>query len=273
MFKNLDCQKYFSDNKLDDLIGIKLKSYSDIEKKREKGIYEGVDPEDKTPFPPELDDLTRLHFLVRSRKVTTILEFGVGKSTLVFADAIQKNKEEFEEYVKANLRRSNPFEVHSIDSFQSWINKCKQDFSQELSDFVHFHFSEVDMTTFNGRVCTMYKKLPNICPDLIFLDAPDQFNIIGEIRGISTAQPDRLPMSADILLFEPFLLPGTLIVADGRTANARFLKNNLQNNWEYIYYAKEDMHTFELIERPLGKLNEKQLRFCLGDTWKGLEGM
>jgi len=239
-------------------------------KKGEKSIYESVDPENKTPFPPELDDLTRLHFLVRSRKVTTILEFGVGKSTLVLADAIKKNKEEFGEFVKANLRRANPFEVHSINNIQFWIDKCKQDLSQELLDFVHFYFSEVEMTTFNGRACTMYKKLPNICPDLIYLDAPDQFHTIGEIRGISTTQPDRLPMSADILLFEPFLLPGTLIVVDGRAANARFLRNNLQGNWEYNYFAKEDIHTFELMERPLGKLNEKQLRFCLGNTWKGL---
>ena len=271
MFNNLDYKKWCLDNKINDLFGIKLDTYDDIEKKKEKSIYQSVDPENIIPFPPELDDLTRLHFLVRSRKVTTILEFGVGKSTLVFAYAIKKNKEEFGEFVKTNLRRANSFEVHSIDNVKEWIDKCQQGFPTELLDLVHFHFSEVEMTTFSGRACTMYKKLPNICADLIYLDAPDQFHTIGEVRGITTSQPDRLPMAADILLFEPFLLPGTLIVVDGRTANARFLKNNLQKNWEYNYFNKEDIHTFELIERPLGKLNEKQLRFCLGDMWTGLK--
>ena len=31
-------------------------------------------------FAAELDDLIRLHYLITSRKVTTILEFGVGKA-------------------------------------------------------------------------------------------------------------------------------------------------------------------------------------------------
>ena len=33
-------------------------------------------------------------------------------------------------------------------------------------------------------------------------------------------------MAADILAIEHFLVSGTLIVVDGRTANARFLKAN-----------------------------------------------
>ena len=33
-----------------------------------------VDPNNKTPFPAQFDDLSRLHFIARSRKVTTILE-------------------------------------------------------------------------------------------------------------------------------------------------------------------------------------------------------
>jgi hypothetical protein len=265
MFTHLDYKKWCLDNKINELFNIDLDVYGRVEEKKEKGIYETVDPDNKIPIPPELDDLIRLHFLVRSRKVTTILEFGVGKSTLIFADAIKKNEEEFGEFVKSNLRRANPFEIHSIDNSKEWIYKCKKNFPLKLLDFVHFHFSEVEMTTFNGRACTMYRKLPNICPDLIYLDGPNQFGVINDIRGISTASPDRLPMSADILLFEPFLLPGTIIIVDGRTANARFLKNNLQRNWEYKYFIDEDIHIFELIEQPLGKLNSKQIRFCLSD--------
>src|SRR3989344_5910590 len=114
MFKNLDYKKWCSDNNLHKLFGIPFDGDTEINKKMDKSVYETVDPKNKVPLPAELDDLTRLHFLVRSRKVSTILEFGVGKSTLVFADALNKNKEEFGEFVKNNIRKANPFEVHSI---------------------------------------------------------------------------------------------------------------------------------------------------------------
>jgi hypothetical protein len=71
-------------------------------------------------------------------------------------------------------------------------------------------------------------------------------------------------MSADILTFEHFLLPGTLIVVDGRTANARFLKTNLQRNWVYYHSEEYDQHFFELKEAPLGIYNQRQIEFCLG---------
>ncbi|MEZ5034976.1 MAG: hypothetical protein R2796_08305 [Chitinophagaceae bacterium] len=266
MFQKLDYKKWIIENQIHELFDVDINEYGEINSKIEKNIYETVDPENKIPFPPELDDLTRLHFIVRSRKVTTILEFGVGKSTLVFADALKKNKAEFGEFVNNNLRRGNAFEIYSIDNNKEWIEECKKTIPSTFLNYLHFHFSEVEMTTFNGRACTMYKKLPNICPDLIYLDAPDQFNVMNDVRGITTATTDRLPMSADILLFEPFLLPGTLIVIDGRTANARFLQNNLQRNWKYTHFVDEDIHTFELAEKPLGKINEIQLDFCLGDS-------
>ena len=72
------------------------------------------------------------------------------------------------------------------------------------------------MSTFNGRICTFHNNLPNICPELIYLDG--QIYLCWNIRGISTKSEDRLPMAGDILAIEHFLLPGTLIVVDGRTA-------------------------------------------------------
>ena len=260
MFKGLDYKKWCLDNKIGELFGLDLKNYGTVTKKVLRGIYEAPDPKNNVPYSPELDDLTRLHFLVRTRKVSTILEFGVGKSTLVLADALKKNKEEYGEYVKKNLRRGNPFELHSVENGKKWIETCKKNFSKTLLSLANFHLSPVEMTTFNGRACTMYKKLPNICPDLIYLDGPDQWPVLGDVHGISTEAVDRVPMSADILLFEPFLLPGTLIVVDGRTSNARFLKNNFQRNWKYEHHIDSDIHTFELVEKPLGKIDRKSTR-------------
>jgi hypothetical protein len=169
------------------------------------------------------------------------------------------------DFVKSELRRSNIFECYSIDNNQEWIDVTQNSYP-DLEN-IHFHFSELEMSTFNDRICTFYKNIPNICPDFIYLDAPDQFSAEGSIRGISTRHPDRMPMSADILAFESFLLPGTLIVVDGRTANANFLKNNLQRSWEYSYSEDFDQHFFELKEIPLGPYNKKQIEYCLGPDW------
>ena len=107
----------------------------------------------------------------------------------------------------------------------------------------------------------MFETLPNLCPDLIYLDGPDQFSAIGNVDGITTNHIERLPMSGDLLKIEHFLLPGTLIVIDGRTANARFLKANFQRDWTYNYFEEFDQHFFELNEEPLGIYNKKQIEF------------
>lgn len=243
---NIDLNQYNRDSKY----GFKYKVTKDL--------YSSVDPNNIEPYPPELDDLVRLHFLVVTRKVTTILEFGVGKSTVVFDNALSINKKVNESFVTSNLRRANAFECHSVDNSKSYIKQLQKNY--ELRN-TFLHFSKCRMGTFNDRICTFFDNIPNICPDLIYLDGPDQYGTIGDIRGISTRNIDRLPMSGDILSIEHFLLPRTLIVIDGRTANARFLKTNLQRNWEYSYFPEYDQHFFELMEEPLGIFNERQIKF------------
>ena len=90
-------------------------------------------------------------------------------------------------------------------------------------DNINYFHSDVETSTFNGRYVP-FMKTYQIMSDFIYLDAPDQYSSKGDVRGISTRHPDRFPMSADILTIENFLLPGTLIVVDGRTANAISLK-------------------------------------------------
>ena len=87
------------------------------------------------PLSPELSDLCRLHNLVRNRKVTTILDYGVGKSTLVFDDALKKNYREFEKFIvkEKMIRRSNKFECHTIDDQAKWINNIKKNYRTRCS--------------------------------------------------------------------------------------------------------------------------------------------
>jgi len=231
------------------------------------GPSENVDPRNRAPFPPELADLVRLHKLVRERRVTTILEFGVGWSTLVMADALAKNRREFADYVRDALRRNNPFQIHSVDDDREFIDLTKRRLPPEFGDIAYLHHSDCETATFDSRICTYYKSVPNICPDFVYLDGPSQFSVPGDVRGVSTRHVDRLPMAGDILAMEHFFLPGTLIVVDGRTANARFLQCNLQRGWRYTHHEEGDVHLFELAEAPLGKLNRTQIEFCLGAEW------
>jgi len=257
-------EAYLSEYPFHELLDIDLKNYGDIQKKAQYSPFYNVDPNLNEALPAELDDLIRLHYLVTSRKVTTILEFGVGKSTIVFDHALTANKQKYSSNIEKTLRRGNAFECFSVDNNKKWISHCKK---IAKTSSVNYHYSPCSVSTFNGRVCTYFDVLPNICPDLIYLDGPDQYSTIGDSRGITTNHPDRLPMSGDILSIEHFLLPGTLIVVDGRTANARFLKTNLQREWSYFYHEEFDQHYFELVEKPLGIYNKRQIDFCLGEQF------
>lgn len=256
--KNIDYPEYIKKHKINELPYINIE-YGNIGFSKKIKKWETIDPDNQIPSPPEFDDLVRLHYLAILRKARVILEFGIGKSTSVLLDALKINEQNYKEIVINELRVTEPFRIYSVDNNINWIEKVSSYF---INDY-HFnkHFSECIMGEFNSRICTFYENLPNIRPDFIYLDGPSQFGVKGNVRGISTEHKDRMPMSADILAFEHFLEPGTLIVVDGRTANARFLYHNFQRNWVYHYEKDFDQHFFLLTEPPLGLWNEAALNF------------
>lgn len=221
-----------------------------------------------TPLAAQWRDLIRLHYFIRTRRVTTVLEFGVGYSTAVMAHAMHLNRRDHAETVLRDLRRANAFQVHSVDESEKWFAVAISRAEVQLHEYITFLQSDVIMTTFAGRICTEYERLPNICPDLIYLDAPARSPVGGHQSGITTDHPDRLAMSCDLLKIEHFLLPGTLIVVDGRSANARFIKCNFQRQWAYYHDPVDDIHLFELMEPPLGQWNERQIEFSLSEDWR-----
>ena len=68
-------------------------------------------------------------------------------------------------------------------------------------------------------------------------------------------------MSCDVLKIEFFLIPGTILLIDGRGANANFLKKNFKRKWEYKYFKKFDQHVFILQDVSFGKVNDDLLKF------------
>jgi len=193
-------------------------------------IYEG-----EPALAPQLADLKRLYFFITLHRSTTVLEFGCGYSTLVIKEALKDNREWFESLSeRPEVRNSLMWEWVGVETNMEWANQ----FGAE--------HMRCEITTFNGRACHRYHNLPGICPDFIYLDGPDPQQIPGwELLT---------PMSADILYMEPILMPGTVILIDGRTNNARFIAKNLQRKWKITWDAEKDYTLMVLTEPPLGKV-------------------
>jgi hypothetical protein len=242
---------YFKKNGLNFILkNIDLEEKNIFDKRFSKKIYS-----------PDIRDLYRLHKLIIDNKRTKALEYGTGWSSLIIYHALKYNEKKY----KKNLfpRIKNPYNLTIVDNDKKFLKISKEridNFFKKKTN-INFHFSKNKMTTFNGRITSEFINHPQINPDFIYLDGPDQFKISGRVNNLTIATFDFMPMSSDILKYENFLTPGTIIIIDGRTVNARFLKNNFQRKWKYFYDLKNEQSIFYLNEGPLGKLNKIQLQF------------
>jgi hypothetical protein len=257
----IKCIDYIKKQNLEKLLKIKIKKNQAF-----LPLNETINKKNSVPYPPDWVDLVRLHKLIRLRKATTVLEFGLGFSTLIIADALYKNKLQYRRTVKYGiLRNNNIFQCHSLDASKKWINYTKKKIPHHLKKIVKINFSDIKITQYNNQICHVYKKIPNINPDFIYLDGPNPSDVKGSINGISFSNSDMTVMAADLLLIEPLLVPRTFILIDGRTNNYHFLKNNFKRKYEHFHYKKMDVSTFELNETPLGNINNSKIKFCLND--------
>lgn len=219
------------------------------------------------PLGPVLGDLCRLHWLTLRRRSVSVLEFGSGFSTVVLAHAMRLLHGHFHGWAQKNLRTEQPFHVHSVEEEQRFQALTQQRLGDALTPFATVTRSSVELITHDNRFATIYSSLPNIAPDLIYLDGPSQFATTAALNGFSIASPVRMPMSADILRMEFFLEPGCVLLIDGRTQNARFLKSYFRRAWAHHHDRAGDIHLFELQEDPLGPINQRKLDFSLGQGW------
>jgi hypothetical protein len=233
----------------------------------EAGLYRSVSPAEHKPYEPKWHDLCRLHWLALSRRAVNILELGSGFSTIVLAAAARLLNDHFGGWVRENVRTENAFVVFSVDESAHFSSLTQRRMPTELRPYARIAASEVRLCEYEGRFATVYSDLPNVNADLIYLDGPSQFATEAQIDGFSLASAARMPMSADLLRVEFFLQPGTLIVIDGRTANARFLRAFFKRNWAYFHSKDSDTHYFELQEEPFGRRSAAKLDFSLGGKW------
>jgi hypothetical protein len=239
------------------------------------GLLEKIKKNNSDRYSPDWSDLARLHQTIRCRRVFTILEFGIGFSTIVMADALSKNRKYWNEQDNVPaVRNTTLFQLHSVDAEREWIKVALDDLPANLNEYVVIHHSEVIAADFQGRQCHFYNQLPDCVPDFIYLDGPHPYSVSNSENQYSGwGNPDKVVMSGDLLRIEPWLLPGTLIMIDGRTSNARFLLANFYRNWVASRSVCGDITALELQESPLGKINEDTMKWCLGNVvteWSGL---
>ena len=213
--------------------------------------------EGEQPYEFETDDLYYLYCLTRRSAAVSVLEFGSGWSTLAFAKAIDENRKSMaNDYA---VRHPNPFKILSVDASSHWMSVTLGRLSPELRDLVLPLVSTPKISELQASYVSLYEELPSFTPDIIYLDGPDPEQVSGSLDGFCFLELHGLPMSADILRMEPHLWPWTLIVTDGRTANARFLQSNLKRNWQFIHDPFGDRTIFRLDETPFGQVTEEHI--------------
>ncbi len=201
-------------------------------------------------LPPQMDDLKRLYDLIVNNFCLTVLEFGCGYSTFVIDKALDVNRGRWDALDnKPEVRNKNMFLHFSVDTDFSW---CKEILSKQRT--VILRHSSCRCGIYNGQMCHYYDSLPNIVPDFIYIDGPDPKQIKND-GGFWSECPERTPMSADLLSLEPTLIPGTIVLIDGRTNNARFLQRSLKRLWSFYRNNEEDYTIMRLEEERLGKIN------------------
>ena len=217
----------------------------------------------KEPYRPEIYDLYILYWIIKLNKRITSLEFGSGWSSLIIAIALFENKLSYFKQT-INLRRNNKFKNFILENEKKYLNLTKKKiykYNKSLLKHSVFNFSKCRVKKLNFNYVTMFDKLPKVNPDFIYLDGPDQFNIISEKDSFNIDSKDLTPMAADILKIEFFLNPGTIILVDGRGPNVNFLKRKFLRKWKYKYLKNLDQHIFYLDEKPYGIHSKNLIKF------------
>ena len=252
---NCNLEDYFYSQKLNELLGVE--SYS---RPRTPGPNDTYLQEGAEPFGPDCADLARLHAFITKRKVLTVLEFGSGLSTLVMAHALSQNHVKFADKINL-IRRQNPFHVYALEADRKYA-AVTEEMCVRYNERVSVLPSDAYREDFRGMVAGRYNQVPSICPDLIYIDGPSPYSYLeSDEEYLSFRSPDITNITTDLLKLEPCLLPGTVVVFDGMTNNARFNYRHLSRNWLRHEDTDMDVTILMLNEPPLGVHHRNQLDF------------
>ncbi len=227
-------------------------------------------------YPPEINDLYRLYSFVIDNCVTSILEFGAGWSTLALAMGLNHNREKYSgEYPNYN-RNPHPFSICSVDHSEEFMKRAISRIDSSIQHLVKPHLATPKMSKVGLHAVSIWNPIPRFDFDLIYLDAPEPEQIEGGSEFIQMRDVHDLPIAGDLVVNEPYLLPQTSIMVDGRTSNVRYLQSTLYRNWTSTTDFDEDFTLLHLSEPPLGKINLNHISFrqdrSVNDSLQHLRG-
>jgi hypothetical protein len=205
-------------------------------------------------------------------KPLTIIEFGVGYSTLIMAHALAKLHYKWSNIATPEVRNHHMFEIHCVDASKKWINYWRDHIPEDLKSYIHLHYSPCVMGSYQDQIVHYYTDMPNLVADCFHIDAPGNAQIRGGVHGVTFDPVERTPVGADIVQLEPTLLPGTSIIVNGYTNMSRFLQRKLTRDFTYFEHIYEDYSLLRLVEEPLSPNNPREYAselssFDLGLTW------
>lgn len=186
----------------------------------EVGLKDVLLSGDNQELSPVFKDLFIIHKLIRSHRPNTVVEFGVGFSTITIAHALKMNQNGF---------------LYTVDADKAWLENTEKKIPDDLKAFAQLNYSPVRCHMINGQLCTLYDNLPNVMPDFIYLDAPCGRDVEGDINGLTFDLGDRLrpAVAADPLLYEGTAKRSFFILVDGRACNVEFLRQNLKGRFRF----------------------------------------
>jgi hypothetical protein len=219
--------------------------------------------EDVDFYKPEIDDLYFLYELTRKKVVVSVLEYGSGWSSLALNLALFENRQSFDSTFTNIVRHPNLWSHLIIDADKVFLDKSISRINgrqyllgatgiQAICEITE----ESDGST---EVVASWSHLPKLVPDLIYVDGPDDNQIVGSHKTFSYGADFMPPIFNDLIKIEHFLWPETLIVFDGRTAHARYLLDRFHRNWNFWHDPFGDRTIMRLEETPFGEISAKHM--------------
>lgn len=252
--KNLE--KYFYKNQLNKILK------TDFKKINIPLPFQTFNQEGSSAFPIDVYDLTRLHKIITSLKIISVLELGSGESTRIMADALRINKKNyFNESLLMKIRKKDKFKIHSIETEKKYLQITEKK-TKTLQKYVKYYYTGAIQTQYNNNICGRYKTIPSVSANLIYIDGPSPYSYKEKnFNYIDLGSPEITNITCDLLLMEPYLLPGTVVIFDGLTNNAYFNIQRLKRNWLWKHNLKFDYTIMALTDKPLGIHNINELKF------------
>jgi hypothetical protein len=172
-------------------------------------------------FKPDYSDLRFLYEAVRSRRPTTVLEFGSGCSTAVIAAA---------------LRENGHGRLWSVESDEDWARVTEAALPDDLRPLVTVVYApavEEDRDVPGWS----YAHVPDVSPDFVYLDGPPHTR--------------ERKVAFDVLDLEPRFAPGFYLVVDGRGRNAYYLRDRFRGRYAFEEHRLRLRHMYRFTFEQL----------------------